>query len=110
MKKIEAVIGKHAARRVREALSAAGIEKLIMTEIRGFGGPAGPVEIYRGDKFKTDFLEEMKVEMIVSDDIAGAAVAALKRCVEGENDSILISSVEQLISPGRAETRLMKSA
>ncbi len=48
MKKIEAIIKPFKAEPVREALMAAGVEGMTLSEVKGFGRQKGHSEIYRG--------------------------------------------------------------
>src|SRR6266849_8796688 len=81
MKKIEAIIKPFKLDEVKEALTAAGIIGMTVTEVRGFGRQKGHTEMYRGGEYTVDFLPKMKVEVVVPDDrvdkvvelIAGAA-------------------------------------
>jgi len=77
MKKIEAIIKPFKLEEVKEALSEVGIEGMTVSEVKGFGRQKGQTEIYRGSEYVVDFLPKIKVEIVVSDDKADAAVAAI---------------------------------
>ena len=77
MKKIEAVIKPFRAEPVKEALMAAGVEGMSLSEVKGFGRQKGHSEIYRGTEYTVDFLPKIKFEMVVSDDRAQRAVEAI---------------------------------
>ncbi|MFI5382127.1 MAG: P-II family nitrogen regulator [Tepidisphaerales bacterium] len=77
MKLIIAVIKPFKLEEVKEALAAIGIEGMTVTEVKGFGRQKGHTEIYRGSEYTVDFLPKVKVEIVVSDDIAGKAVDAI---------------------------------
>ena len=77
MKLIIAIIKPFKLDEVKEALSAAGIEGMTVTEVKGFGRQKGHTEIYRGSEYTVDFLPKVKIELAVSDDTAGKAVAAI---------------------------------
>ena len=59
---------------VREALTAAGVDGLTITEVQGYGRQKGQTEIYRGAEYKTNFLPKLKVEVAVVDDLAPRVV------------------------------------
>ena len=77
MKKIEAVIKPFKAEPVKEALMAAGVEGMSVSEVKGFGRQKGHSEIYRGTEYTVDFLPKIKFEMVVPDDRAQRAVEAI---------------------------------
>jgi nitrogen regulatory protein P-II 1 len=77
MKKVEAIIKPFKLEEVKDALSEIGIEGMTVTEVKGFGRQKGHTEIYRGSEYTVDFLPKMKVELVVSDKQADAAVATI---------------------------------
>ena len=79
MKKIEAIIKPFKLDDVVEALTEVGIEGISITEIRGFGRQKGRTEIYKGAEYVVDFLPKVKIEIVVPDSIADAAVEAIRR-------------------------------
>jgi nitrogen regulatory protein P-II 1 len=62
---------------VKEALGAAGIEGMTVTEVKGFGRQKGHTEIYRGSEYTVDFLPKMKIEIAVADEVVRKAVEAI---------------------------------
>jgi nitrogen regulatory protein P-II 1 len=56
MKLIIAIIKPFKLEEVKEALAAAGIEGMTVTEVKGFGRQKGHTEIYRGSEYTVDFL------------------------------------------------------
>jgi nitrogen regulatory protein P-II 1 len=74
MKKIEAIIKPFKLDDVKEALTAAGIIGMTVSEVRGFGRQKGHTEMYRGGEYTVEFLPKMKVEVVVSDDRAAKVV------------------------------------
>lgn len=77
MKKIEAIIQPFKFDDVKEALTQAGVEGMTITEVKGFGRQKGHKEIYRGSEYTVDVLPKVKIEIIISDDRAEAAVKAI---------------------------------
>ena len=68
MKMISAVIKQFKLDDVKDALSAAGIQGMTVTEVKGFGRQKGHVEIYRGASFEVRFIPKLKIEVAVPDD------------------------------------------
>jgi nitrogen regulatory protein PII len=77
MKKIEAIIKPYKLEEVRDALGEIGVQGMTVTEVRGFGRQKGHTEIFRGSEYTVDFLPKIKVELVVPDEHADAAVAAV---------------------------------
>ena len=77
MKLIVAIIKPFKLEEVKEALAAAGIEGMTVTEVKGFGRQKGHTEIYRGSEYTVDFLPKVKLEVAVADEIAAKAIDAI---------------------------------
>ncbi len=74
MKKIEAIIRHYKLEDVKNALTAAGVQGMTVSEVRGFGRQRGHKEQYRGAEYTVDFLPKVKMELVVSDDILKTAI------------------------------------
>lgn len=74
MKKIEAIIKPFKLDEVREALSEIGVMGMTATEVKGFGRQKGHTELYRGAEYIVDFLPKIKLDLLVSDDMAEKVV------------------------------------
>ena len=61
MKWIMAVIKPHKLDEVREALTAAGIQGMTVSEVKGFGRQKGHTEVYRGAEYTVDFVPKVKI-------------------------------------------------
>jgi nitrogen regulatory protein P-II 1 len=62
---ITAVIKPFKLEEVKEALKAAGVGGLTVTEVQGFGRQGGKTEVFRGAEYKTEFVPKVKVEVVV---------------------------------------------
>ena len=62
---ITAVIKPHKLDEVKEALVAAGIKGVTISEVRGFGRQGGKTEVYRGSEYSIDFIPKIRIEVIV---------------------------------------------
>ncbi len=58
------------------ALQQVGVLGLTVTDVRGQGCQKGVTQIYRGTEFRVDFVPKIKIETVVTDDMAEAAVEA----------------------------------
>ena len=68
MKLITAIIKPFKLQEVREALIAAGIDGLTLTEVKGYGRQKGHTELYRGAEYTVDTLPKIKLEILIEDD------------------------------------------
>jgi nitrogen regulatory protein P-II 1 len=77
MKKIEAIIQPFKFEDVKTALTAAGVEGMTITEVKGFGRQKGHKEIYRGSEYTVDVLPKVKIEVVAGDDKVEVIVATI---------------------------------
>ena len=79
MKKIEAIIKPFKLEDVKEALVAAGIEGMTISEVKGYGRQQGHSELYRGAEYMVEFIPKVKIELVVSsEEFANIAINAIK--------------------------------
>ena len=67
MKLIIAVIKPFKLEEVREALTAVGVQGLMVSEVKGYGRQSGHTEIYRGAEYVVNFVPKVRLEMVVPD-------------------------------------------
>jgi nitrogen regulatory protein PII len=77
VKKIEAIIKPHKLEDVKEALNKIGVAGLTAYEVKGYGRQKGHTEIYRGAEYTVDFRPKVKIEVVVSDEVAQAVEDAI---------------------------------
>ncbi len=77
MVKIEAIIQPGKFEDVKTLLHEAGVEAMTVSDVRGHGRQKGHTETYRGREYTVDLLPKVKIEAVVPDDLADAAVAAI---------------------------------
>jgi len=97
MKKVEAIIRPFKLEDVKLALVNAGIVGMTVSEVRGFGRQKGQVERYRGSEFTVEFLQKLKVEVVIDDDRVDAVINAIAEAAKtGEigDGKIFVSSVD----------------
>ena len=68
MKIVMAIIKPFKLDEVRDALTAAGVHGLTVTEVKGYGRQKGHTEIYRGTEYAVTFLPKIKIEVAVATD------------------------------------------
>lgn len=77
MKYITAIIKPFKLDEVRDALAAAGVQGLTVTECKGYGRQKGQTEIYRGAEYVANFVPKVKVEVAVDAAVADQVVEAI---------------------------------
>ena len=100
MKKVEAIIRPFKLEDVKLALVSAGIVGMTVSEVRGFGRQKGQVERYRGSEFTVEFLQKLKIEVVVADESVDAVLKAIAEAAKtGEigDGKIFISSVDSVL-------------
>ena len=74
MKLIIAVIKPFKLEEVREALTAIGVQGLMVSEVKGYGRQSGHTEIYRGAEYVVNFVPKIKLEIVVPDATAAQVI------------------------------------
>ena len=107
MKLIIAIIKPFKLEEVKEALAAAGIEGMTVTEVKGFGRQRGHTELYRGAEYVVDFVPKTRIEVAVSDaledQVVEAIIGAAKTGKVGDG-KIFITAVERVVRIRTGET------
>jgi nitrogen regulatory protein PII len=107
MKKIEAIIKPFKLEEVKSALAALGVQGMTVAEVKGFGRQKGHTEIYRGSEYTVDFLPKVKIEVVLADAQAAAAVDAIVKAAKtGKigDGKIFVSAVESIVRIRTGET------
>ena len=67
MKLVTAVIQPHRLDEVKQALEAAGVRGMTVSEASGFGRQRGHTEVYRGAEYTVDLVPKVRLEVLVDD-------------------------------------------
>ena len=100
MKLITAIIRPFKLDDVRDALTEAGVTGVTVTEVKGYGRQKGHTELYRGAEYVVDFLPKIKIELVVADELADKAVAAITEAANTGrigDGKIFVFAVEEAI-------------
>ena len=109
MKKIEAIIRPFKLDEVKIALVNAGIVGMTVSEVRGFGRQKGQTERYRGSEYTVEFLQKLKVEIVVEDtqvDMVVEKVLEAARTGEIGDGKIFVSPVDEIVRIRTGEKNL----
>ena len=107
MKKIEAIVRHHKLEEVKDALSAAGVTGMTITEVRGFGRQKGHTEVYRGTEYTVDFVPKVKIEVIIDDGKLQTAINTIVKSAQtGQvgDGKIFVSDLSDVVRIRTAET------
>ena len=100
MKKVEAIIKPFKLDEVKEALNEIGIQGITVSEVKGFGRQKGHTELYRGAEYVVDFIPKIKMEIIVSDDLAAKVVSVIEHAAKTGrigDGKIFVTPVEEVV-------------
>ena len=107
MKLVSAIIKPFKLQEVREALVDAGIERLTISEVKGYGRQKGHTEMYRGAEYSVDTLPKIKLEILVEEEkVATVTDVITKTANTGKigDGKIFISSIDDVIRIRTGET------
>lgn len=79
MKIVMAIIKPFKLDEVRDALTAAGVSGLTVSEVKGYGRQKGHTEVYRGTEYAVSFLPKLKIELAVGDADVPRVVEAIQQ-------------------------------
>ena len=100
MKRIDAIIKPFRLDEVKDLLSKVGVSGMTVREVKGFGRQKGHAELYRGAEYVVDFLPKIKIELVVADELADKAVAAITEAANTGrigDGKIFVLAVEEAI-------------
>lgn len=109
MKKVEAIIRPFKLDEVKIALVNAGIVGMTVSEVRGFGRQKGQTERYRGSEYTVEFLQKLKIEIVVEEeqvDMVVEKIIVAARTGEIGDGKIFITPVDQIIRIRTGEKNL----
>jgi len=100
MKKVEGIVRPHLLEAVKNALQEVGVVSMTVSEVKGFVRQKGHTETYRGSEYKVEFLPKIKIEVVVTDELAEQAVEAiLKTAKTGKfgDGKVFVSTLEDVV-------------
>jgi nitrogen regulatory protein P-II 1 len=100
MKLITAIVKPFTLDDVRAGVEKAGVHGLTFSEVQGYGRQKGHTEVYRGAEYQVDFVPKAKIEVVVSDDVVDAVVAAIvsaARTGKIGDGKVWVTPVESLV-------------
>ncbi|MDR2253496.1 MAG: P-II family nitrogen regulator [Bifidobacteriaceae bacterium] len=107
MKLVTAIIQPHRLDAVKTALEAAGARGMTVSEVSGYGRQKGHTEVYRGAEYTVDLLPKIKLEAVVDDSVAPAAVEAIVGAARTErigDGKVWVVDVESVVRVRTGDT------
>lgn len=74
MKKIEAIICPAKMEALKDALSAANVKGMTISQVKGFGNQHGWTEYFRGSEILVNLVPKVKFEIVAADEHVDAIV------------------------------------
>jgi len=100
MKLITAIVKPFKLDDVKDALKAAGVQGITVSEVKGFGRQGGHTETYRGSEYQIDFVPKMRIELVVEDNSLEQIIDVIRAAAStGKigDGKIWVTNVEQII-------------
>jgi len=100
MKLITAILKPFKLDEVKDALVAAGVAGMTVSEASGFGRQRGHTEVYRGAEYTVDLVPKLRLEVLVDDkDAASVVDIIVKAASTGSigDGKVWTTSVEQVV-------------
>lgn len=100
MKLVIAFIKPFKLDQVKEALRSAGVSGMSVGDVSGFGRQSGQTEVYRGAEYAVDFVPKVRIEVLVSEELVAATVAAIEgaaRTGDIGDGKIAVLPVDQVV-------------
>ena len=100
IKLIIAVIKPFKLEEVREALTAIGVQGLMVSEVKGYGRQSGHTEIYRGAEYVVNFVPKIKLEIAAPSEQVEKIVetiAATARTGKIGDGKVFVLNLEQAV-------------
>ena len=77
MKLITAILKPFKLDEVKDALQAAGVTGMTVSEASGFGRQRGHTEVYRGAEYTVDLVPKVRLEVLVDEPNVESAIALI---------------------------------
>jgi nitrogen regulatory protein P-II 1 len=107
MKLVTAVIKPFKLDDVKEALEAAGVTGMTVTEVQGFGRQKGHTEVYRGAEYQVAFTPKIRVDVLVDDGAVTTVVDAIVKAAKTDkigDGKIWVTPAEHVVRIRTGET------
>jgi len=100
MKLVTAIIKPFKLDDVHENLTNLGVKGITITEVKGMGRQKGHTELYRGAEYQVNFLPKIKMEIIVTEEMAERVIETIAENASTGNigdGKIFVMDLEEVI-------------
>ena len=107
MKLVTAIIKPFKLDDVHERLTNPGVKGITITEVKGMGRQKGHTELYRGAEYQVNFLPKIKMEIIVTEEMAERVIETIAENASTGNigdGKIFVIDLEEVIRIRTGET------
>ena len=107
MKLLKCIVRPNALEDVKDALSSLGLVGMTVSEVKEFGRQKGHKELYRGAEYNIDFTPKLEIEVVVNEELAEKAVAAVREAAQTGSigdGKIFMLPVEEVVRIRTGET------
>ncbi|CAM05234.1 nitrogen regulatory protein P-II family [Saccharopolyspora erythraea NRRL 2338] len=107
MKLVTAIVQPSKLDELKEALGRLGVLGMTVSEAQGYGRQKGHKEVYRGAEYSVDFIEKLRVEVLVEDStvdkVVDGIVSATRTGKVGDG-KVWVTAVESVVRVRTGET------
>ncbi|MEU5848100.1 P-II family nitrogen regulator [Saccharopolyspora shandongensis] len=107
MKLVTAIVQPSKLDDLKEALGRLGVLGMTVSEAQGYGRQKGHTEVYRGAEYAVDFIEKLRVEVLVDDSDVDKAVDGIVTAVRTGrvgDGKVWVTSVDTVVRVRTGET------
>ena len=100
MKLVTAIVKPFKVADVRDALASIGVRGLTVSDAQGYGRQGGHTEVYRGAEYQIDFVPKIRLEVVVTDDMAPNVVdtiVAAARTGKIGDGKVWVLTIDELV-------------
>ncbi|MGW3469212.1 P-II family nitrogen regulator [Saccharopolyspora sp. NPDC000995] len=107
MKLVTAIVQPSKLDDVKDALERLGVLGMTVSQTQGYGRQKGHTEVYRGAEYAVDFIEKLRVEVLVDesnvDKVVDGIVTAARTGQVGDG-KVWVTSVDTVVRVRTGET------
>jgi nitrogen regulatory protein P-II 1 len=107
MKLVTAIVQPAKLDDLKDALGRLGVLGMTVSEAQGYGRQKGHTEVYRGTEYTVDFIDKLRVEVLVEDTtvdkVVDGIVTATRTGKVGDG-KVWVTSVESVVRVRTGET------
>ncbi|MCI2419225.1 P-II family nitrogen regulator [Saccharopolyspora sp. K220] len=107
MKLVTAIVQPSKLDDLKEALGRLGVLGMTVSQAQGYGRQKGHTEVYRGAEYSVDFIEKLRVEVLVDesnvDKVVDGIVSAVRTGKVGDG-KVWVTAVDTVVRVRTGET------